>query len=70
MMASSGLQLDAPASLAPSLAPSLAVSLGHSFTKKTYHRPTYCHHCGDMLWGLIGQGYSCEGGYTRLRVIC
>ncbi|XP_034253198.1 diacylglycerol kinase theta isoform X2 [Thrips palmi] len=35
-------------------------SLGHSFTKKTYHRPTYCHHCGDMLWGLIGQGYSCE----------
>lgn len=35
-------------------------SLGHSFTKKTYHRPTYCHHCGDMLWGLKGQGYSCE----------
>lgn len=35
-------------------------SLGHSFSKKTYHRPTYCHHCGDMLWGLIGQGYSCE----------
>ena len=34
---------------------------GHFFTRKTFHRPTYCHHCTDMLWGLIGQGYVCEG---------
>lgn len=34
---------------------------GHYFTKKTFHKPTYCHHCTDMLWGLIGQGYICEG---------
>lgn len=34
---------------------------GHYFTKKTFHKPTYCHHCTDMLWGLIGQGYVCEG---------
>ena len=34
---------------------------GHFFIKKTFHRPTYCHHCTDMLWGLIGQGYVCEG---------
>lgn len=34
---------------------------GHFFTKKTFHKPTYCHHCTDMLWGLIGQGYVCEG---------
>ena len=34
---------------------------GHFFSKKTFHRPTYCHHCTDMLWGLIGQGYLCEG---------
>ncbi|XP_022709842.1 diacylglycerol kinase theta-like isoform X2 [Varroa jacobsoni] len=33
---------------------------GHYFTKKTFHKPTYCHHCTDMLWGLIGQGYICE----------
>ncbi|ESO02945.1 hypothetical protein HELRODRAFT_81183 [Helobdella robusta] len=33
---------------------------GHFFIKKTFHRPTYCHHCTDMLWGLIGQGYVCE----------
>ena len=34
---------------------------GHSFVKKTFHKPTYCHHCTDMLWGLIGQGLVCEG---------
>ncbi|CAG9137342.1 unnamed protein product [Plutella xylostella] len=37
----------------------------HSFAKKTFHKPTYCHHCSDLLWGLIGQGYGCEG--TRMR---
>ncbi|XP_065170988.1 diacylglycerol kinase theta isoform X4 [Atheta coriaria] len=33
---------------------------GHSFGKKTFHKPTYCHHCSDMLWGLIQQGFICE----------
>lgn len=34
---------------------------GHYFSKKTFHKPTYCHHCTDMLWGIIGQGFICEG---------
>ena len=33
---------------------------GHFFSKKTFHRPTYCNHCSDLLWGLIGQGCICE----------
>ena len=37
---------------------------GHSYIKKTFHKPTYCHHCTDMLWGLIGQGYVCEGLFS------
>jgi hypothetical protein len=37
---------------------------GHTFGKKTFHKPTYCHHCSDLLWGLIGQGYICEGRRT------
>lgn len=37
---------------------------GHFFVKKNFHKPTYCHHCTDLLWGLIGQGYVCEGEYT------
>lgn len=38
---------------------------GHFFVKKTFHKPTYCHHCVEMLWGLIGQGYYCEGKADR-----
>ena len=34
---------------------------GHFFSKKTFHKPTFCHHCTEMLWGLIGQGFICEG---------
>lgn len=42
---------------------------GHFFTKKTFHRPTYCHHCTDILWGLIGVGYVCEGKGCLFYVI-
>nr|CAD7568358.1 unnamed protein product [Timema californicum] len=40
---------------------------GHSFAKKTFHKPTYCHHCSDMLWGLIQQGYICEAKPAFIR---
>ncbi|KAG8185626.1 hypothetical protein JTE90_026087 [Oedothorax gibbosus] len=40
--------------------PPEVVQQGHFFSKKTFHKPTYCHHCTDMLWGLIGQGLICE----------
>lgn len=33
---------------------------GHRFVRKTFTRPTYCHHCTDMLWGLMNQGLICE----------
>ena len=42
-------------------------SHGHFFVKKNFHRPTYCHHCTDLLWGLIGQGYVCEGEYIGAK---
>ncbi|XP_047500259.1 diacylglycerol kinase theta-like isoform X2 [Penaeus chinensis] len=32
----------------------------HCFVKRTFHKPVYCHHCTDLLWGIIGQGYTCE----------
>jgi hypothetical protein len=30
-----------------------ALGHGHFFTKKTFHRPTYCNHCTDLLWLVI-----------------
>ncbi|XP_057705596.1 diacylglycerol kinase theta-like isoform X1 [Corythoichthys intestinalis] len=33
-------------------------ALGHSFKRVTLTKPTYCHHCSDFLWGLLG--FLCE----------
>ncbi|XP_014216243.1 diacylglycerol kinase theta [Copidosoma floridanum] len=33
---------------------------GHTLARKTFHKPTYCHSCTDMLWGILQQGYICE----------
>ena len=39
-------------------------SHGHYFLKKNFHKPSYCHHCSDLVWGLLGQGYVCEGKHA------
>ncbi|XP_071810852.1 diacylglycerol kinase theta-like isoform X4 [Apostichopus japonicus] len=38
----------------------IEIGPGHNLVRKTFHKPTFCHHCTEMLWGLLKQGYSCE----------
>ncbi|XP_035208795.1 diacylglycerol kinase theta-like, partial [Stegodyphus dumicola] len=62
-MASTGAKPNARGTENPSPTtegPPEVMQQGHFFSKKTFHKPTYCHHCTDMLWGLIGQGLICE----------
>ncbi|XP_071403506.1 LOW QUALITY PROTEIN: serine/threonine-protein kinase D1-like [Centroberyx affinis] len=33
----------------------------HSLFVHSYRVPTFCDHCGEMLWGLVRQGLKCEG---------
>jgi hypothetical protein len=33
---------------------------GHEFVANHYHYPTFCDHCGGLLWGLGFQGYQCQ----------
>uniref|UniRef100_A0A8D2ZSZ8 protein kinase C n=1 Tax=Scophthalmus maximus TaxID=52904 RepID=A0A8D2ZSZ8_SCOMX len=33
----------------------------HSLVVQSYRTPTFCHHCGEMLWGLVRQGLKCDG---------
>ncbi|KAL3990847.1 Diacylglycerol kinase accessory domain family protein [Acanthocheilonema viteae] len=33
---------------------------GHYFVRKTFGKPTYCHHCCDKIWGMLTQGYACQ----------
>lgn len=34
---------------------------GHYFMKKTFGKPVSCHHCSEKIWGMLSQGYVCEG---------
>lgn len=42
-----------------------AVSTGHEFKVKSFYKPTYCHHCSELLWGLMNQGYQCTGNNNQ-----
>lgn len=43
--------------------------MGHQFVKKTFFSSTYCHHCSELLWGIKGQGYLCEGTVPLQRCL-
>lgn len=32
---------------------------GHHFVIYTYSHPTWCGHCGGLLWGIVKQGWKC-----------
>jgi novel protein kinase C epsilon type len=42
----------------------------HNFKVKTYKSPTFCDHCGTLLWGLLKQGYQCTVCKSNVHKKC
>ncbi|CAO4382786.1 unnamed protein product [Caenorhabditis nigoni] len=42
----------------------------HHFTKHFYTRPTFCDHCGSMLYGILKQGVQCTDCHANVHHRC
>lgn len=46
------------------------INVPHRFTSHSFKRPTFCDHCGSMLYGLFRQGMQCEACNMNVHKRC
>ncbi|KAH9383540.1 hypothetical protein HPB48_025112 [Haemaphysalis longicornis] len=46
------------------------INIPHRFVVHNYKRPTFCDHCGSMLYGLFRQGLQCEACNMNVHKRC
>ena len=44
------------------------IDMPHRFKVYNYKSPTFCEHCGTLLWGLARQGLKCDGEWWEVSV--
>ncbi|XP_037098153.1 protein kinase C eta type isoform X1 [Syngnathus acus] len=53
-----------------SVSPGFSINVPHQFRIHNYKSPTFCNHCGSLLWGFIRQGLQCKICKLNVHIRC